>query len=525
MPRDARPSTATQPALARYAVAVLVVLVATILREALNPLIGFEFPLLTFFPAVMVSAWFGGLWPGIVSTVLSTLVTLYVWIAPEEAARGVRPGDAVALAIFIGIGLMISALNESLHRGRANERAARQRAERGEEALRQSEERLRIALVNEETANRMKDRFLATVSHELRTPLNAMLGWAEMLRSGALGDDRRQRAVEAVYANARRQAQLVDELLDMARIMADKLRLERSEIDLHNVVRAVLEIAQPAADAKRIHVDVSGDPAIPPLYADGARLQQILLNLMTNALKFTPQGGTIHVRLRRVDGTAEIVVTDTGSGISREFLPFIFEPFHQADEPTTRQHGGLGLGLSIVRHLVEAHGGTIRADSEGANRGSTFTVRLPIVDAPGRMEEQRARASAPSPSLAGISVLVVDDDVDSREIVEATLQGCGATVRSAASAAEALDVLTRHHVDVLLADIAMPGEDGYSLIQKVRSLEPPELARVPAAAFTSFAREEDRRRTAEAGFQLHLAKPVESASLIDAVAALAGRPH
>jgi signal transduction histidine kinase/CheY-like chemotaxis protein len=512
---------AARPSLMRYSIATIAVLVASVLREALNPLIGFEFPLLTFFPAVMVSAWFGGFWPGIVSTILSTAVTVYLWIAPEEASRGVRTGDIVALTIFIGVGVMISALNESLHRGRAKERAARQRAERDEEALRRSEERLRVALTNEETANQIKDRFLAIVSHELRTPLNAMLGWADMLRSGALAEDRRGHAVEAVYTNAKRQAQLVDELLDKARIMAGKLRLDRTEVDLHDVARGVIEILQPAADAKRIRIDLSAGSAIGPLYADGARLQQILLNLMTNALKFTPPGGSIDLRLQRSDSMAEIAVTDTGSGIAREFLPFIFEPFQQADEPTTRLHGGLGLGLSIVRHLVEAHGGTIRAASNGENKGSTFTVRLPILVAPGRVEEPAPVVAAPPPSLAGISVLVVDDDVDSREIVEATLRRSGATVRTAASAAEALVALMRHPVDVLLADIAMPGEDGYSLIQKVRSLQSARLSRVPAAALTSFAREEDRRRAVEAGFQLHLAKPVEPGSLIAAVAALA----
>ncbi|HEV8344935.1 MAG TPA: ATP-binding protein [Vicinamibacterales bacterium] len=392
-------------------------------------------------------------------------------------------------------------------------------------------ERERAARAAAEEANRLKDQFLATVSHELRTPLNAILGWADILRrNGALDDARRDRGYQAIYDSARRQARLIDELLDVARIMSGKLELEPTSVDVRAIVRSALEVVQPLADKNRVQVSVQGEASSGVIRGDGARLQQILWNLLTNAVKFTPAGGRVHVALVRTATMLEISVTDTGCGIPREFLPFVFEPFRQADGSTTRRHGGLGLGLSIVKHLVDAHGGTVSVESGGDGRGATFTVRLPVVAVSAAPAEPPAdplappddsdRAPATGTSLHGISVLVVDDDEESRDIVAEYLQGHQAIVRTAISAGQAFDVLQRERVDVLLADIAMPDEDGYALIRKVRACTTSALGSIPAAALTAFARDEDRQRALQAGFHLHLAKPIDPKSLVDAVASL-----
>jgi PAS domain S-box-containing protein len=381
-----------------------------------------------------------------------------------------------------------------------------------------------------EHANRLKDQFLAMVSHELRTPLNAVLGWADILQRGEIDRTKRARAVNAIYTNARRQVQLIDELLDVSRIISGKLRLERAAIDLAETVRTAVEVVQPSADRKRIDLALEPDPSLRTFYADPGRLQQIVVNLLSNAIKFTPDGGGVHMRVRRVDSMVEISVTDTGQGIPADFLPLVFEPFRQADGSLTRRHGGLGLGLSIVKHLVEAHGGTVSEGSAGENKGSTFIVRLPTVAVMADEKDADIATSAselpvpPQPvpgCLEAISVLVVDDDADGRELVAAALEHYGAGVMTAASAAEALDLLQTQRVNVLLADIAMPDEDGYSLIRRLRALPSPQRAAIPAAALTSFAREEDRQHAIQAGFQLHLAKPIDSRSLVQAVVNLA----
>jgi signal transduction histidine kinase/CheY-like chemotaxis protein len=397
-----------------------------------------------------------------------------------------------------------------------------------EEMHNQLLEREHAARATAEQANLVKDQFLATVSHELRTPLNAILGWADMLRKEPLDDTRRDRAGRAIYTSAKRQAQLINELLDIARIMSGKLQLEFAQVDLKDVARCALDIVQPDADAKRITIGIDEDPSIGVVLGDSGRLNQIAVNLLANAVKFTPEGGAVYVRLRRVNGLVEMIVTDTGQGIAPEFLTSVFEPFRQADAVTTRVHGGLGLGLSIVKHLVEAHGGTVRADSAGLGKGASFTVRLPITAVCGDQVEAVAAELSPSAtapeasteSLHGICVLVVDDDDDNRQVVEAHLEEQGARVLTVASAAAALDVLQREHVDVLLSDIAMPGEDGYSLIRKVRALNAPRIASIPAVALTAFARNEDRQRALQAGFQLHLPKPVDTQALIVIVAKL-----
>ena len=397
-----------------------------------------------------------------------------------------------------------------------------------EEMHNQLLEREQAARANAEQANMVKDQFLATVSHELRTPLNAILGWAEMLRNGTLDVTRRDRAGRAIYTSAKRQAELINELLDVARIMSGKLQLEFAPVDLKDVARSALDIVQPAADAKRITIGIDEDPSMGVVYGDCGRLSQVATNLLANAVKFTPEGGAVYLRLRRVDDMVELIVADTGKGIAPEFLTSVFEPFRQADAAAARVHGGLGLGLSIVKHLVEAHGGTVRADSAGPGQGATFTVRLPIAAVCGNQLEAIAADLSPSATepedasdlLEGLSVLVVDDDDDSRQVVEAHLERHGAHVLNAASAAAALDLLQREHIDVLLSDVAMPGEDGYTLIRKVRALNTLETAAIPAVALTAFARNEDRQQALQAGFQLHLPKPVDTHSLIATVARL-----
>ena len=379
-------------------------------------------------------------------------------------------------------------------------------------------EREKAARLSAEAANRLKDQFLAIVSHELRTPLNAILGWSEILRRGTIEDTRRERAYQAIYDSAKRQAHLIDELLDVARIMSGTIQLELSAVDVQEILNGALGIVQPAADAKRVHIEVDANAAVGMIWADSARLQQILWNLLTNAVKFSPERGVVHVGLRRTQTMVEIVVGDSGQGISRDFLPFVFEAFRQADGSTTRRHGGLGLGLSIVRYLAEAHGGTVTVNSAGEGCGSTFVVRLPI----GAIATSQSSKPVPEPiaSLAGLSVLVVDDDDESRAIVAEYLHSHDAVVLTASSAGQAFDLLGRERVDVLLADIAMPDEDGYSLIKRIRAAAAPATAAIPAAALTSLARAEDRQHALQAGFQLHLTKPIDPRSLVDAVASL-----
>jgi signal transduction histidine kinase/ActR/RegA family two-component response regulator len=420
----------------------------------------------------------------------------------------------------------LSALRQALNAERAlaeeKERLAVALADmtRLEDARKQLLEREHAARSSAEQANRLKDEFLAVVSHELRTPLNAILGWADLLRAGKLDAGKRDRASQAIFDSAKRQSQLIDELLDVARIMSGKLRLDRGPVDLDAIVTTAIEVVQPAVEAKHIRMIVEADEGIGTVYGDATRLQQVAWNLLSNAVKFTAEGGTVHVALRAREHAAEMIITDSGQGIGPDFLPSVFEPFRQADGSTTRPHSGLGLGLSIVKHLVEAHGGTVTAASRGEGHGAVFTVRLPTIAAPLRSADAPQSGRAAETSLSAFRVLVVDDDRESRHVLTAHLESASATVFCAASAAEALEMLMRERVDVLLADIAMPGEDGYSLIRKVRALNG-AMASVPAAALTAFAREEDRQQAFRAGFQLHLAKPIDAGSLIAAVATLA----
>ena len=396
---------------------------------------------------------------------------------------------------------------------------------RAEDERRQLLEREQQARLEAQAANRAKDDFLATLSHELRTPLNAILGWARLLASGQLDQATAKRAVEIIDRNTRLQAQLIDDLLDISRIITGKLRLELRAVSLRSIVEGALESVRPSADARGVTLVTNLTEATETLLCDPARMQQVIWNLLSNAIKFTPAGGTVTVTGSRVGGLAVMTVTDTGAGISPSFLPHVFDRFRQQDAATTRAHGGLGLGLSIVRHLVELHGGSVEASSEGPGQGATFTVTVPV--APLRTDQIVATAAGDTPidatpSLAGLHVLVVDNEADARALVAAILEGCGARVTTAESAAEAMDQIRAQRPDVLVSDIAMPGEDGYELIRRLRLLDRlgPQL---PAAALTAFATSGDRARALLAGYQAHLPKPVEPSELAAVVAALAGR--
>ena len=390
----------------------------------------------------------------------------------------------------------------------------------------------KLARNDAERANRLKDEFLATVSHELRNPLNAILGWAHMLRLGKLTEANAERAVETIYRNAQSQSQLVADLLDISRIISGKLRLDVRTIDLLSIVNAAIDSIRPAADAKGIRLQTMLDPAAGPISGDADRLQQIVWNLLTNAVKFTPKGGRIQVRVQRVNSHVEIVVSDSGVGINKDFLPYVFDRFRQADASTTRIHGGLGLGLSIVHQLVDLHGGSVSVASEGEGKGATFTITLPFVAVISDQKEPDAILPTHSgevmsfeglPSLKGLKVLVVDDEPDTRELIREVLKECGSEVILSRSAEEALDALEQHRPDILISDLGMPEEDGFSLITKIRALPADRGGRIPAAALTAYARAEDRMRVLRSGFQFHLPKPVDSAELVTVIASLAGR--
>ena len=392
----------------------------------------------------------------------------------------------------------------------------------------------KLARNEAERANRLKDEFLATISHELRNPLNAILGWAHMMRLGTLTPANMERAVDTIYRNAKSQSQLVSDLLDVSRIISGKLRLDVRTVDLLYIVNAALDSIRPAADAKSIRLQTMLDPATGPISGDADRLQQIVWNLLTNAVKFTPKGGRIQVKVQRVDSHVEIVVSDSGVGISKDFLPYVFDRFRQADASTTRIHGGLGLGLSIVHQLVDLHGGTVAVRSEGEGTGATFTISLPFVGVNSNQAEIEPIHPTQSdavitfdglPSLQGLKVLVVDDEVDTRELIREVLRECGSEVIACASVAEALAALEEHKPDVLISDLGMPDEDGYALIAKIRELPPERGGEIPAAALTAYARAEDRMRVLRSGFQFHLPKPVDSAELVTVVASLAGRAY
>ena len=402
----------------------------------------------------------------------------------------------------------------------------RKRAEEERKLLLESAQ---AARAEADVANSIKDEFLATLSHELRTPLTSILGWSHLLDNGKLDEEAAKRAVETIVRNAEAQKLLIDELLDISRIIIGKLRLDVGPVQLAPMLESIVDGMRPAADARNIQLRTALDQSLDPIFGDPDRLQQVFWNLLSNAIKFTSQGGKVLVRLERADSNLEITISDTGQGIARELLPYVFDRFRQSDSSSSRTHGGLGLGLAIVRQLVELHGGTVSAESPGEGEGSTFKVRLPVR---GVRHEPDDRANCvvkipdevltkPVPSLDGMNVLVVDDDWDSRELVTVVLKASGAEVVSVTSAIEALRELALRRFDVLLSDIGMAEMDGYALISQIRQLPAERGGKIPAAALTAYAGIENQRRALSAGYQVHIPKPIGPSELITAVARLA----
>jgi PAS domain S-box-containing protein len=394
----------------------------------------------------------------------------------------------------------------------------------------------RAARAEAERASRMKDEFLATLSHELRTPLNAILGWSQILAGTARTPSDVADGLKTIERNARAQAQIIEDLLDMSRIVNGKVRLNVQRMALEPTLRASIDAVSPAAEAKGVRIQAILDSHAGPVLGDSARLQQVFWNLLSNAVKFTPRGGRVQVLLERIDSHVEASVTDTGEGIKPEFLPHVFDRFRQADATTTRRHGGLGLGLAIVKQLAELHGGSVRAKSAGEGHGATFTISLPVsaltsdevLRSDGSLLQKTNASKQPTfldigTDLDGLKVLVVDDEPDIRSLVARLLQDRKAEVVTAGSAAEALDKLKSHRPHLLVSDIGMPNEDGYTLMKQIRALAPDDGGQTPAIALTAYARAEDRMRSIRAGFQMHIPKPVEPAELITMVATLAGR--
>jgi signal transduction histidine kinase len=435
-----------------------------------------------------------------------TLTDFVVNAAPIRDAAG---RTVAAVSVFDDISEM-----------RRVERELARLLESEQEARRQAEE-----------ATRLKEEFLATLSHELRNPLTAVLGWSRLLRSGSLDAESAARAIEAIERNAAAQKQLIEDVLDVSRIITGRMRLDVQPLRIVSVVEAAVDTIRPAADAKGVRLVVHLPPDAGTVGGDPDRLQQVIWNLLANAVKFTPAGGLVEISIEREPaGSLSLVVRDTGQGIRPDFLPYVFDRFRQADQQITRRHGGLGLGLSIVRHIVELHGGTIRAESEGEGRGATFTVTLPAAQpasllAPlvARTESNTGAEKSCPPALDGLSVLAVDDEPDALEFIKTVLENCGAQVRTANSAAAALNALEDGWPEVLLSDIGMPEMSGFELIRQVRVRGRERGKQVLAIALTAYTREEDRRQIIRAGYQTHLPKPVEPEDLIAAVASLAGK--
>jgi signal transduction histidine kinase/CheY-like chemotaxis protein len=494
-------------ALRGYTVAVAAVGAAAAVTVALRPLIGASVSPL-FFAAVVVASWSGGLRPGLLATALSALVVEAVFFPP---LYGLDAGSLVRVFAFVVVALLTASL---YGRARAAQARAEELAASCEDLLRQEQ----AARADAETAGRAKDEFLATLSHELRTPLNALVGWLWWLRKGELDDARQARALETIDRNTQALAQLIEDLLDVSRIITGKLRLKTRPVQPAPLAEAAVEAVRPAAIAKSIELLMALDPSAGPVLADPDRLQQIMWNLLSNAIKFTPEKGRVEVTLARRGTDVEFRVADSGKGITPTLLPYIFERFRQSEAAPTGPLG-LGLGLSIVRHLVEVHGGRIRAASPGEGQGTTFTITLPVHTA----DAVAAPARAADARMEGLAILVVEDDPHARDWLVTTLEHWGARVAVAASGREALDAVTRERLDVLVSDIRLPDTDGYELIRKIRDIEGALGRYTPAVALTAYPRVEDRARALQAGYQMHVPKPVAPYDLASAIATLTNR--
>ncbi|MEY2396761.1 MAG: hypothetical protein QOF94_3106 [Acidobacteriaceae bacterium] len=435
---------------------------------------------------------------------------------------------------LVDISLTVSPIRDANNKVIGASKIARDISQRKhvEKTLREQSAAYERLYAEAQESGRLKEEFLATVSHELRTPLNAVLGWARILRAGRLKKAEAGKALETIERNARAQAQLIDDLLDVSRIITGKLRMDVRPIDPNGFIEAAIDAVKPTAEAKGVRVQKIMDTGVVTVPGDPARLQQVIWNLLTNAIKYTPRGGWVQVRMERVDSHLQIVVADSGQGIPQEFLPYVFDRFRQVDQSTSRHHGGLGLGLALVRHLVELHGGSVAAASPGPDQGSTFTIVLPVVpiyqvDQAGARVHPTAQNLLPAAEyttrLDALKILIVDDEPDTRELLKSSLSECGADVIVVASVSEAFGSLEASVPDIVICDIGMPGEDGYDLIRRLRALPQESGGKVPAIALTAYARVEDRLRALRAGFQMHVPKPVELAELVTVVASVSGR--
>ena len=522
------PTPPVPPRLPRWAVSVLSVLAAAGLGRLLAPWVGAESAYLLFTVAVMISARYGGLWSGLAATVFGGALVLGVF-APTPGS----PAQWLLLGVFLAVGACLSYLTERLAGGAAVARDRANDQRRLEAELTDAHRRARDLERDVEglrEGGRLKDAFLATVAHELRTPLSAMLGWAHVLREEKVDETTSTRALDAILRNARAQMRLITDLLDVSRIVAGTMRVEMQTVEPVAVIRAALETVRPAAESKGITLTSNVDAEAGPVTGDPSRLQQVLWNLLTNAIKFTPAGGTVAVRVQAVNGQVEVTVEDTGPGIPPAFLPHVFERFRQAAGEATRGKGGLGLGMAIARKVVELHEGTITAANRDPGPGAVFTVRLPVKALrPGEARPVATPAAAPElessggrmPSLEGLLVLVMDVD-EVREMVSTILQKRGARVMGLSTVQEAFAVVAEQRPDVLLLDLELADTGEESLIQKIRALPAEEGGTTPAAALAAFGAG-DRTRALLSGFQLQLAKPVRPAELVAAVANLAGR--
>jgi signal transduction histidine kinase/CheY-like chemotaxis protein len=501
---DAYPFT-TRPASLRFAVALASVGIVFLADSAFNLIDdGSQFLLLG--TAVMASAWFAGTGPALAATVLGAVLGGWNLPAAQFDARATQ----THLALFVVQGLLLTALVSELRRAR---RIAEQQVRDAQEARRDSE-----------AANRMKDEFLGTISHELRTPLNSVLGWVHLLRTGKLDTGTTRRGFESIERNVRLQAQLTGDLLDVSKAMTGQLRLQSRPTSLSEASRQAVVAALPAAQAKDVRVTSTIPESSVPVLGDASRLRQIAWHLLANAIKFTPRGGSVDLMLETSSDTAELTIADNGPGIAPQFLPRIFDRFTQEDPSTTRSAGGLGVGLSLVRDLVELQGGEILASNKAAAAGAVFTARFPLH----RLEPDTARlpavdAALSSGPLDGVRVLVLDQEPDGRELLRIILQQRGALVQTAASVAEALEMLEGWRPDVLVSDSAAPEHDSYDLVAKVHSLESDRGGRIPALALTAFARTDQRVRQMLSSYQRELPKPVEPALLTAEIARLTGR--
>jgi signal transduction histidine kinase/ActR/RegA family two-component response regulator len=398
---------------------------------------------------------------------------------------------------------------------------------RADEEKKQLLENERAARAEAERASQLKDEFLATLSHELRTPLNAILGWSQLIQQGSMSQENTQRGLEIIERNARAQNKLIADLLEMTSIISGKVRLDMQRVDLSRIAEAAVESIAPEAETKGVRLGKKIDMAAGLVSGDQHRLQQVICNLLSNAIKFTPKGGDVEVLVARSGSQIEATIKDSGVGIQPEFLPYVFDRFRQADSSLTRQYGGLGLGLAIAKQLVGLHGGTVRAESMGEGKGATFIVSLPVAQLNYKREETRAllHTEGVNLTLQGVRILVVDDEKDSRELIQEVLTDCEAEVIAASNAGEGLEMLKTCSPDVMISDISMPGKDGYQLIREIRQLPAASGGKIPAIALTAFASSEDRTKAMIAGFQMHLAKPVEPHELVATIAAFTQWMH